>query len=108
MNDSPHDHDRPGIAEQRAALAAARAMLTTAELGAAHQAAEAAMASGAGPDPARPCAACATVAAASFGIAVAEQLAAGLARKLLDTGLIRAAILDTIAATERDLRSMGN
>ena len=57
MNDSPHDHDRPGIAEQRAALAAARAMLTTAELGAAHQAAEAAMASGAGrtqPGPARP------------------------------------------------------
>ena len=98
---APHDHARPGIAEQRAALATCRAVLAADE-GAAHQSA------GSGS-----CDACTVVAAVSFGIAVAEQLAAGLVRKLapgaeLDVRPFRAAILDTIAETERDLRSMGN
>ena len=105
MNDAPHDHDRPGIPEQRTALAAARALLTTADLGAAHQAAEAAM-TPVGKDPGRPCPVCAIVAATSLGIAVAEQVAAELVARLAP--VIRAAMLDAIASAERELRSAGN
>ncbi len=118
MTSDPHDRDRedqaepepededepahrPGLADQRAALATARAILA-ADDGAAHEAAGTVS-----------CQQCTTVAATSFGIAAAEQLAAGLIRKLapgaeLDVRPFRAAILDTIAETERDLRSMGN
>lgn len=139
MNDSPHDHDRPdgepepeqpepedeparhrpGIAEQRAALAVFRAVLAGHD-DEAHHAAGAAIGSEdppnacpGGKDPCLPCPACATVAAASFGIAVAEQLAANLVRKLapdaeLDAGPIRAAILDVIDQAERELSAAGN
>ena len=100
MTSDPHDH-RPGIADQRAALATFRAILLADDPGA-HDAA----ATGT-------CPACTTIAAASFGIAAAEQLAAGLVGKLapgaaFDAGPFRAAILDTIAQTERELRSSGN
>ena len=53
------------------------------------------------------------MAAASFGIAVAEQLAAELVRKLapgaeFDARPIRAQLLVIIAETERELRAAGN
>ncbi len=133
MNDSPHDHDRPdgepepeqpepeqpepedeparhrpGIAEQRAALAVFRAVLAGHD-DEAHQAAGTAI----GKDPGRPCPACTGVAAASFGIMLAEELAEKLVRKLapgaqFDARPIRAQLLVTIAETERELRSAPN
>ena len=77
MNDSPHDH-RPGITEQRAVLATARAILAL-DPDAAHEAAG----SGSCPE-------CTVVAAVSFGFSLAasargemiglsEELAARLA-----------------------------
>jgi hypothetical protein len=99
-NADQHDH-RPGTADQRAALATWRAILLADEP-AAHDAAARGT-----------CPACTVIAAASFGIAAAEQLASGLTAKLapgavLDAGPFRAAILATIAETERELRAAGN
>ena len=96
-----HDHVRPGITEQRAVLATARAVL------AGHDA-EAHQAAGTGR-----CDACTVIAAASYGIMLAEQLAAGLVRKLapgaeFDARPIRAQLLVMIAETERELRAAGN
>jgi hypothetical protein len=95
-----HDH-RPGIADQRAALATWRAILL-ADDPAAHDAAAHAA-----------CPACTTIAAASFGITAAEQLAAELLGKLapgaaLDAAPFRAAILDVIGRTETELRAAPN
>ncbi len=100
MTSDQHDH-RPGIADQRAALATFRAILLADDPGA-HDAA----ATGT-------CPACTTAAAASFGIAAAETIAAGLLGKLapgtvLDVRPIRAAILDVIDRAETELRSAGN
>src|SRR5690242_17091911 len=96
MTGDQHDH-RPGVAEQRAVLRVNRAVLLDPGTDAAHQAA------GTGT-----CGQCTTVAAVSFGIALAEQLTAELVAKLapdavLDVRVIRAAILDMIDRTERDL-----
>ena len=91
------DHARPGIPEQRAVLRVNRAVLQ-----------------GAGPETARQaagdsaCPECAVLVAVAFGINLAEQLAAELARKLapgavLDAGPIRTAILDVIDRTEHEI-----
>ena len=95
-----HDH-RPGIPDQLASLRVASAVLAGHDDDA-HEAA------GAGT-----CGQCTTIAGVSFALMAGEQLAAGLVRKLapgaeFDAGPYRAAILDLIAETERDLRSMGN
>ena len=105
---TPHGH-RPGIAEQRATLAVFRAVLAGHD-DEAHQAAGAAIEED---DPPRPCPACTTVAAASFGIMLAEELAEKLVRKLasgaeFDARPIRAQLLVIIAETERELRAAGN
>ncbi len=97
-----HDHARPGPAEQRAVLRVNRAVLRGADPDAARRAAGD-----------RACPECALGVAVAFGINLAEQLAAELLGKLapgavLDAGPIRAAILDLIAETERELRSSGN
>lgn len=98
-----HDsNDRPGIAEQRAVLRVNRAVLRGADPAAARQAAG---------DQA--CPECTVTAAVSFGIALAEQLAVELVRKLapgavLDAGPIRAALLEVIDGAEVELRRAGN
>jgi hypothetical protein len=86
------DH-RPGIPEQRAVLAAARAMIQGSSPDELHHAAE-------GGD----CAACATLAGVSFGIMLAQQLAgAGFVN-----GPLAPRLLDVITSTEDELRSAGN
>ena len=88
-----HDRYRPGIADQLAVLAAARAILTTADNDAAHQAA------GSGS-----CPSCTTVAAIWLGITIAQQLAgAGFA-----DGPLAPRLLDMITETERELRAAPN
>ena len=95
MTDSQHDHDRPGIADMRTALAVTRVLLDTADLEAACEAA----AAGAG------CPVCVAVAGISHGLTLASA-AAG------DTGLmsepVRLALLALVAETERELRAAGN
>lgn len=87
------DHHRPDIPEQRAVLAAARAMLQGSSPDQLHHAAE-------GGD----CPACATLAAVSFGFAIAQQLAgAGFVN-----GPLAPRLLTWIDQTEADLNSMGN
>jgi hypothetical protein len=102
--DEPEDepaHHRPGIPDQLASLRVASAVLAGDDE-AAHEAA------GAGT-----CGQCTTIAGVSFALMAGEQLAAALVARLapgaeFDAGPYRAAILDLIAETERDLRSMGN
>ena len=121
MSDSPHDHDRPdgepedeqpepedeparhrpGIAEQLAVMRTYCAVLSGHD-DEAHQAA------GTGR-----CDACTVIAAASYGIMLAEELAEKLVRKLapgaeFDARPIRAQLLVMIAETERELRAAGN
>ena len=103
MSDSPHDHARPGIAEQRRGLAHPPAPSSAgADDDEAHQAA------GTGR-----CDACTVIAAVSYGIMLAEELAEKLVRKLapgaeFDARPIRAQLLVIIAETERELRAAGN
>lgn len=97
MTSDPHDHARPGVAEQRAVLRVNRAVLQGADPQTARQAA------GVGG-----CPECAVLVAVAFGINLAEQLATELVRKLapgaeLDTGPIRTAILDVIDRAEREI-----
>jgi hypothetical protein len=84
-----HDHARPGIPEQRAALAVARAVI----LGADTDAHEAAAVDGA-------CPACTTIAGISFGFAVAATIAG-------ETGLMsqamRLRLLAAVKATQAEL-----
>jgi hypothetical protein len=93
----PHDHARPGVAEQRATLRAYRAVYR----GATPEAARQATWDGACPE-------CAVTVAAAFGISLAEQLALGLVAKLapgagLDLTVIRRGIAEMIDDAERDL-----
>ena len=94
MTGDTHDHARPGIPEQRATLAAARAII----LGADADAHEAAAADGA-------CPACTVIAAISFGFALAATIAG-------ETGLMsqtmRLQLLAAVDSTESALRSAGN
>jgi hypothetical protein len=89
MTARPHDHARPGIPEQRAALAVARAVI----LGADADAHEAATVDGA-------CPACTTIAAISFGFALAATIAG-------ETGLMsqamRLRLLAAVNATQAEL-----
>jgi hypothetical protein len=89
MSDGQHDHARPGIAEQRAALATARAII----LGADADAHEAATAGGA-------CPACTAIAGISLGFAVAASMAG-------ETGLMsqamRLSLLAWVKATQAEL-----
>ena len=93
MSDSQHDHTRPGITEQRAVLATARAVLNV-DPAAAHQAAG----SGA-------CDACTVVAAVSFGFAMVASAAGEM------TGLsepLRVQLPAAIDAAEAELRAAPN
>ena len=63
MTASPHDHDRPGIADMRAALHVTRVILNSADLKTAHQAAEVG------------CPACIATAGISYGITLASVIA---------------------------------
>ena len=93
MTTAPHDHARPGLADMRAALAAYRALLTTADLGAIHQAAQ----GGA-------CPACTTVAAVTFAHALASELAgAGFV-----SGPLAARLLAAVTSAEADITAAGN
>jgi hypothetical protein len=88
-----HEHYRPGIADQRAVLAAARAILTTGDNDAAHKAA------GSGS-----CPSCTAVAAIWLGITIAQQLTgAGFVN-----GPLAPRLLAMIAETERELRAEPN
>ena len=94
-----HDHARPGINEQRIVLATARAILNGADPGAVHEAA-----SGSREDPWGVCPDCTTVAAVSFGFAIAQQLAgAGFVN-----GPLAPWLLGVITETEAELRAAGN
>jgi hypothetical protein len=89
-----HDHDRPGIPDQQAALRAYRVLLTTADLAAVHQAA-----TGTGT-----CPACTVVAAVTFAHTLASELAgAGFTQ-----GHLAARLLAVVQATEAELRRAGN
>jgi hypothetical protein len=87
------DHARPGIPEQLAVLRIYRATLNGANHDATRQAAGN-----------RACPECVAVAAASFGITLAQQLAgAGFVN-----GPLRPQLLGFIDGTERELRAAGN
>jgi hypothetical protein len=91
-----HDPARPGITEQRVVLATARAILNGADPGAVHEAAR-------GEDPWH-CPDCTVVAAVSFGVTIAQELAgAGFVN-----GPLAPRLLTLIDQAEADLRSMGN
>jgi hypothetical protein len=94
MNAGQHDdHDRPGIADMRAALLATRAILDRAD-DTAHQAAEGGS-----------CPACTAVAAASLGITLASTLAGDTA---FVSEPVRGALLAAVDAAERELGSAAN
>jgi hypothetical protein len=88
-----HDHYRPGIPDQLAVLAAARAILTTADNDAAHKAA------GSGS-----CPSCTAVAAIWLGITIAQQLTG----PEFVNGPLAPRLLAMIAETERELRAAPN
>ena len=94
MNDTPHDHDRPGIADMKTALLVTRVILDGADLKTAHEAA----ARGS-------CPVCVAVAGISFGITLASTVAG-------DTAFVneplRLALLAAVDAAERDLDSGSN
>lgn len=94
MTSDQHDHARPGIDAQLATLATFTAILTTADSGTAHQAAETAS-----------CPACTTVAAAWLAITIAQELvrAAGY-----DDTPLAPRLLAMVQAAERDLRAAPN
>ena len=88
------DHARPGAAEQRAALAMARAILGGADPAAVRQAAGD-----------RACPACTTVAGISLGVNLAAMLA-GL--KLGPSPELARVMLAAVDAAEAELRGMSN
>jgi hypothetical protein len=95
MVNNPHDHARPDTADQRAVLAVARVLLTTADpADAAHDYA------GSGD-----CLACTVVAAVQWGFALSATMAT--AEPFLSERLARAA-LAAVDAAQRELDTMGN
>lgn len=94
MNDSPHDHARPDLADMRAVLVTARAILDGADHDTAHQAAGAGF-----------CPACTAVAGISFGITLASTLAGDQAFVSEQT---RARLLAAVDATQQELDAAPN
>jgi|GEM_PF-3320131 len=95
MSDTPHDHDRPGIADMKAALDVTRVILDSADLKTAH---EAVTESGS-------CPACVATSGISFGITLATTMAGDAA---FTSEPVRLALLDAVAAARRDLDSGSN
>ena len=95
MTDSQHDHDRPGIADMRTALAVTRAILDGADLKAAH---EAVTESGS-------CPACVATAGISYGLTLASTMAGDAA---FMSEPVRLALVAAVDATLRDLDSGSN
>jgi hypothetical protein len=89
----PHDHARPDLADMRASLAAARAIVLGDDP-AAHDAASAGS-----------CPACVAVAGISLGIKLVSDLAGD---GPLVSKPVRLAILDALATIEGELRAAGN
>ncbi len=94
MSDDQHDHDRPGIADMKTALAVTRVILDSADLKTAHEAA----ARGS-------CPVCVAVAGISFGITLASTMAGDAA---FTSEPVRLAMLDAVAAARRELDSGSN
>ena len=93
MSAGPHEHARPDLADMRAALATARAVLLGDDP-AAHAAASAGT-----------CPQCTAMAGISFGITLAS-IALGDAAFVSEP--VRDAMLDKIASTEAELRAAPN
>jgi hypothetical protein len=89
----PHEHARPGLADMRAALTTARAILLGDDQ-AAHDAASAGS-----------CPACTALAGISFGITLASTIAGD---KTLVSEPVRAACLAAVDAAEAELRAAPN
>jgi len=89
-----HDHARPDTADMRAALATARAILTGADHGTAHAAAETGT-----------CPACAAVAGISHQITTTSTL---LGDKTFVSERTRLVLLAAIDASEAELRAADN
>ena len=89
-----HDHDRPGTADMRAALATTRAILDGASHDTTHRAAEGGS-----------CAACVAAAGISFGITMGSTLAGDTA---FVSEPVRQAMLDMVGAAEDELRGSAN
>jgi hypothetical protein len=94
VSEIPHDHARPSIADQRAALTACRALV----IGADADAHEAADAGGS-------CAACVALAGISYVCTVVSTL---LGDEMFLSERTRSVILAAIDGTEDELRSAGN
>ena len=95
MNDSPHDHDRPGIADMKAALHVTRVILNSADLKTTH---EAVVAAGC-------CPACVAVAGISYGTTLASVMAGDEALMSEQT---RLRLLAAVDAAERELGAAPN
>jgi len=94
MNDTPHDHARPSLADHRTALLVTRAILDRADLKAAHEAAEDGS-----------CPACVATAGISYGLTLASTMAGDTA---FMSEPVRLALLAAVDATLRDLDSGSN
>ena len=95
MTDDPHDHARPALADQRAALAAARALLTSTDPDTvAHAAAQAGT-----------CPACTAIAGISLGIGIVSELAGD---GPLVSQRTRLAVLAAVKTAEAALREAPN
>jgi hypothetical protein len=88
-----HDHARPDLAAQRAALTVCRALLTGADADA-HAAAAAS-----------PCPACTAMAGVSFGITLASMFAGD---ETLVSEQTRARLLNAVAAAQQELDAAPN
>jgi hypothetical protein len=93
MTGDPHDHARPGLADMRAALATARAVLLGDDP-AAHAAASAGS-----------CPACTAMAGISFGITLGSIMAGDPA---FVSEPVRGAMLAAVDAAEAELRAAPN
>ena len=94
MSDDQHDHDRPGIADMKTALAVTRVILDSADLKTAHEAAEGGS-----------CPVCVAVAGISYGITLASTVAGDEA---FVNEPLRLALIAAVDATLRDLDSGSN
>ena len=93
MSDSPHDHARPGLAEQRATLAVARAVLNS-DPAAAHDAA------GTGS-----CEACTVICAIQLGFSLVAQFTG---QRMVVTEPLRLQLAAVIDAAQAELDSSAN
>ena len=93
MNDSPHDHARPDLADHRAVLAVARAVLAS-DPAAAHEAA----ASGS-------CPSCTVIGALQLGFALVAQFTG---ERMFVSEPLRLQLAAVVDATQAELDSSGN